>query len=140
MTATRTVVFVCAHGAAKSVIAAEYFRRLATERGLGVDATSAGTDPDPEIPPKVVAGLLDDGLDVRGHRPRRVTWEDLSSASHVVSFGCELEEIAPPGLPVERWDDIPAVSEDFTAARNLIVARLPRLLARWEGSPESAAG
>ena len=33
-----TVVFVCEHGAAKSVVAAAHFNRMARERGLAVRA------------------------------------------------------------------------------------------------------
>ena len=47
----RTVVFVCLHGAAKSLIAATLFQRLADERGLAVRSTFAGTEPDPAIQP-----------------------------------------------------------------------------------------
>jgi protein-tyrosine-phosphatase len=128
MTPARTVVFVCLHGSAKSLIAAEYFGRLAAERGLDVRATSAGMEPDAEIPPAVMTGLLKDGLDVRGCRPRRLDPEELARASRVVSFGCDLSRIAPPGLAVERWDDVPAVSGDFAVARDAIVAHLRRLV------------
>ena len=137
MKTPRTVVFVCLHGSAKSLIAAEYFGRLAAERGLDVHATSAGTEPDPDIPPHVTEELLRDGIDVRGRRPRLVTREDLAKASHVVSFGCDLSRVTPPATAVERWDDVPAVSADFAAARDAIVARLRRLLADWE-SPKRA--
>lgn len=44
-----TVLFVCLHGAAKSVIAASYFQRLAAERGVKVRAVFAGTEPEPEV-------------------------------------------------------------------------------------------
>lgn len=128
---TPTVVFVCLHGSAKSLIAAEYFGRLAAERGLDVRATSAGIEPDADIPLNVIAGLLQDGIDVRGRRPRHLTAEELARASHVVSFSCDLGKVAPPGLTVERWDDIPAVSADFDTARDVIVARLQRLLTEW---------
>ena len=137
MTATGTVVFVCLHGSAKSLIAAEYLARLAAERGLAVRATSAGVEPDAAIPPTVTQGLLEDGIDVRGRRPRQLTAEELAKASHVVYFGCDLGEVAPRGLTVERWDDIPAVSADFRVARDAIVAHLRRLLAEWE-SPKRA--
>lgn len=136
MTATGTVLFVCLHGSAKSLIAAEYCARLAAERGLDVRATSAGTEPDPGIPPRVIEGLLRDGIDVRGRRPRLATREDLATAAHVVSFGCDLE-IAPASLTIERWDDIPAVSANFDAARDAILARLRRLLADWESPRDS---
>ncbi len=128
MATTPRVLFVCLHGSAKSLIALEHFLRLAAERGVDVEAGAAGTEPDTELPPKVVQGLLGDGIDGRGRRPRQVTRADLESASRVVTFGCELGELAPPGLALERWDDVPAVSEDFKKARDAIVARLPQLL------------
>jgi arsenate reductase len=65
----RTVLFLCPHNAAKSVIAAAYFGRLAAERGVTLRASSAGTDPDPGVAPGVAAALLVEGIDVRGHRP-----------------------------------------------------------------------
>jgi arsenate reductase len=39
------VIFVCEHGAAKSVIAAAYFNKIATERGLPDRATYRGASP-----------------------------------------------------------------------------------------------
>ena len=38
------VLFVCLHGAAKSVIGAAHFRRLGAARGLAMDAVAAGTE------------------------------------------------------------------------------------------------
>lgn len=72
--------------------------------------------------------LHEDGIDVRGLHPHRVTPTDLERASRVVTFGCDLGDLAPPGLAIERWDDVPAVSEDSNKARDVIVAHLPRLL------------
>lgn len=129
-----TVVFVCLHGSAKSLIAAEHFRRLARQCGVDLEAVSGGVESDAEVPPKVIQGLLEDGIDVRGRRPRPVTGEALAKACHVVSFGCDLKGMLPPGLAVERWDDVPAVSDGFAVARDAIVARLPRLLAE-RGEP-----
>lgn len=126
--ATPHILFVCLHGSAKSLIAAEYFRRLAFERGTEAEARSAGTEPDADVPLKVVQGLLGDGIDVRGCRPHHLTRADLESATRVITFGCELGDLAPPGLALERWDDVPAVSENFTKARDAIIGRLPRLL------------
>ena len=131
------VVFVCLHGSAKSVIAAEQCQRLARERGLVVEAMATGVEPDAEIPLPVIRGLLAEGIDVRGRRPRRVSGDDLAAASRVVAFGCDLTGVAAPGVPIERWDDVPAVSEDFGAARDAIVAHLRRLLSDMEGEPGS---
>jgi protein-tyrosine-phosphatase len=122
------VAFVCLHGAAKSVLAAACFEQLAASRGVRVRAVSAGTVPDPEIAPAVLRALLDEGIDLRGKRPRHVTREALAGAAAVVSFGPDLSELVPPGRAVIRWDDVPALSEDFEAGRAAILARLPRLL------------
>jgi protein-tyrosine-phosphatase len=56
------VLFVCLHASAKSLIAAEYFNKLAAERRLPFRAISAGTEPDNAVPPHVVAGMRGDGL------------------------------------------------------------------------------
>ena len=122
-----TVLFVCLHGAAKSVLAAAEFERLARARGVAARAASAGTEPDPQIAPVVVARLLEEGIDLRGLRPRRVTRQDVAQASRVVSFGCDLGDLAPAGVEVERWDDVPAVSDDFDRARAAIRSRVARL-------------
>ena len=87
MEPTRRVLFVCLHGSGKSLIAAEYFRRLAAQRGLEIGARSAGIEPDLQIPRSVIKGLSKDSIDVRGRIPRRVAREDLANAWRVVSFG-----------------------------------------------------
>jgi protein-tyrosine-phosphatase len=120
------ILFVCLHGAAKSVVAAAHFRRLAAERGLAIDAVAAGTEPDPELGPGAVKGLAADGLTSTPARPRPVTLYDLESAARVVSFGCD---IAPPrGQRVDQWD-VPAVSDGYAAARERIVTNVERLVA-----------
>ena len=126
----RRVLFVCLHGAAKSVVAAAHFRRLAAARGLDVDAVSAGTEPDPTLTPAAVTGLASDGLAARPGRPRPLTRYDLDAATHVVSFGCDVDAGA---TPTERWDDVPAVSDGYEAARDRIVARVERLVAELAG-------
>jgi protein-tyrosine-phosphatase len=124
----RTVLFLCPHHAAKSVIAAAYCGRLAAERGVPLRATSAGTDPDPGVSPGVAGALLAEGIDVRAHRPRRVTATELTRASRVVSLGCNLGDLAPPGLAVESWDDVPSPSADLTGACAVLAAHVRRLV------------
>jgi hypothetical protein len=138
---TRKIVFVCLHGAAKSVVAAEHFKRLAADRGLAVDVRARGTEPDPELTPAAVAGLRADGFDVGAARPRLVTPGDLAGAWRVVEFGCDLTALAPAGAAIERWGDVPAVSEGYAAARDAMTARLHRLLAEGlqEGEPRKAS-
>jgi protein-tyrosine-phosphatase len=124
------VLFVCLHGAAKSVIAAAHFRRLARARGLAIGAAAAGTEPDPQLAPGAVKGLAEDGLKPAPPRPRPVTIHDLDSAARIVAFGCD---VAPAhGQRVEQWE-VPAVSEGYTAARDRIVANVERLVAELAG-------
>jgi protein-tyrosine-phosphatase len=119
------VLFVCLHGAAKSVVGAAHFRRLATARGLAVTAAAAGTEPDAELTPKAVKGLAGDGLVPAPGRPRPVTLYDLEAASRVVSFGCEVTP--KTGAVVDQWD-VPAISDGYEAARDRIVEKVERLV------------
>jgi protein-tyrosine-phosphatase len=119
------VLFVCLHGAAKSVIAAAHFRRLAAARGLAMDAAAAGTEPDPELARGAVAGLAGEGLSAAPRRPRPVTLHDLEHAARVVSFGCDV--VPAKGQPIDRWD-VPAVSDGYAAARDRIVEKVERLV------------
>jgi protein-tyrosine-phosphatase len=119
------VLFVCLHGAAKSVVAAAHFRRLAAARGLPMSAVAAGTEPDPQLAPGAVKGLAGDGLTPAPRRPRPVTLYDLESATRVVSFGCA---IAPGrGQRVDQWE-VPAVSDGYAPARDRIVTNVERLV------------
>lgn len=120
------VLFVCQHGAAKSVVAAAHFRRLAAARGLTVDAVAAGTEPDPELAAGAVKGLASEGLTAAPARPRPVTLHDLETAKRVVSFGCEITPAR--GQAVQQWD-VPAVSDGYSAARDRIVAKVEELVA-----------
>lgn len=128
MGAKRKVVFVCEHGAAKSVVAAALLQRLADEVGLEVEVLARGSAPDRDISPAAAAGLLAEGIDVRGSHPRRITRADLDSASTIVSFGPELSHLAPENARIERWEGIPAVDDGYEPARTAILARLHRLL------------
>ena len=110
------------------MIAAEHFNRLAHARGLALRAESLGVEPDAEVPPPVVAGLAVDGVDVRGYAPRKLTADGVACARHIVSFGCDLDATFSRRVRVERWDDLPMVSDGFQAARDAIVARVERLL------------
>jgi arsenate reductase (thioredoxin) len=132
MSTARSILFVCLHGAAKSVLAAADFRKLAAERGLALTADAAGTEPDPAIAPGVVAALRAEGVELGQTRPRRVTAADTARADRVVTFGCELGDATPAAVPVERWDDVPAVSENLPLARAAIRRHLDRLLDECE--------
>jgi protein-tyrosine-phosphatase len=129
MSTARTVVFVCEHGAAKSVIAAAYLARLAEAAGLEVRALARGTDPEPVLLPAAVAGLRAADVTPSPDEPRRPTPAELSSAATVVSFGPSLDDLVPASVPRLYWHGVPAVSDGFDAARDTIVTRVLSLLA-----------
>jgi protein-tyrosine-phosphatase len=126
---TKTILFLCPHSAAKSVLAAAYCQQLVDEQGLDIRATFAGTEPDEKISPAVAKLLRTEGLDLAGHIPRRVTREELAAAFHVVSLGCDLDNLLPPGKAIERWDDVPLASQNLIAARNSIRIHVEKLVA-----------
>jgi protein-tyrosine-phosphatase len=136
---TPTVVFVCEHGSAKSLVAASFFERLARERGLKARVLSRGTLPDPAVPEAVVRALGDDGFDVASFQPQALTEADLRGASRAVAIGVDISDLAArTGTSVARWDDIPPVSASYPAARAAIVSRVESLLRDLEkAGPEA---
>jgi len=122
------VLFVCEHGAAKSVIAAAYFNKLAAERGVELRAVAAGTSPDPQFNAATIAGLRADGFPPLSGRPRLVESEDALTAKRVITLGATLPAKFTSVRPTE-WNDTPAVSANYSAARDSIRARVEALLA-----------
>ena len=129
----RTVLFVCEHGSAKSVVAAAHFNRLAAERGLPLRAISRGTAPDEAMAPPAVAGLRADGLRPGDAVPAKLTQADLDGAARVVSF-CELPADLESRVVVERWE-VPPVSVDYPASRDAMLVRIEKLLAEIAAKP-----
>ena len=126
---TPTIVFVCEHGSAKSVVAAAHFNRLARERGLPYRAVSRGIKPDDAIAQGVRTGLALDGIDVTAWQPQAVTDKDLGQAAKVVSLATDLPTTKPfVKSKLVEWNDIPSVRKDYTAARSAIVERVMKLV------------
>jgi protein-tyrosine-phosphatase len=124
----KSIVFLCQHGAAKSILAAAYFQHLAAQRGLPFRAASAGLAPDPAIPSAVIALLQSEGLPIPAEMPRLATEVELSAATRVVSLGCALGGRVPPEALID-WSDVPPFSEDARAAQASIWAHVERLVA-----------
>ncbi len=121
------ILFVCEHGAAKSIVAATYFNKIAREMGLDLRAIARGTNPDDEFTPKAMTGLLEDGLMPTEPMPQKLSLADIESVQQVITF-CELPLEYKKIVAIERWDGVPAVSENFEKARDVIIARLNQLI------------
>ena len=130
--ATRpTVLFMCPHGAAKSVLASACStgsRRTRAQR----PRRAAGTEPSRRSR-RSSDHLEQQGYTVPVTKPRAVTKQDLQEADVVISMGCDLTGL--PGRPrrLEKWDDVPAPSEDLQGAdetiRRRVLALVEELLA-----------
>jgi arsenate reductase (thioredoxin) len=125
---TATVLFMCPHGAAKSVLASAYFERLAKERGLNVRVESAGTDPDSKVSPAVAAHLKRQGYPAPKSTPRKVMSKDFQSADVVISIGCDVSGLPEPRGKLVRWDEVPPLSDNFAMADEAIRKRVTELV------------
>jgi arsenate reductase (thioredoxin) len=123
-----TVLFLCPHGAAKSVLAAAYFNQLAQTLDLPLQADSAGTEPDPVVAPVVVDMMKREGINVSHRQPRHVTAEDLNTAHRIISLGCSPESLGVTPERVEQWLDIPLVSQNPDEARTIIRKHVEQLV------------
>jgi protein-tyrosine-phosphatase len=131
------VVFVCEHGAAKSVVASQYFNKLATERGLAARAIARGADPQAELSVSAVKGLTEDGLPPDPGAPRPLTASDVRSSARVVAFDCE-----QPGMKALRsmdvcWDDVPATGDEYARTRDRIRAHVEAMVEQMVAQSKS---
>jgi arsenate reductase (thioredoxin) len=113
------VLFLCPHGAAKSVMGAAYFQKLAADRGLPVEVDARGTEPDPAVSPAVAQLLRDQGYAVPVAAPKAVTAADTAAADIVVSMGCTLDGFPAPRRTLRHWD-VPGPGENLAASSDAI--------------------
>lgn len=125
---TPTILFLCPHHAAKSVMAAAYFNQLAQQKGLAITAISAGTDPSEAIMPAVAELLASEGLNVSGQTPRRVTPDELAQVQRIVSMGCTAEELGVAPERLTLWNDVPPASQNLLGTREALLAHINELL------------
>jgi arsenate reductase (thioredoxin) len=95
------VLFVCERNAGRSQMAACLAHHL-SEGWIAV--RSAGSHPDEQIDPVVVAAMAEVGLDVSTEFPKPLTDEVIRAADVVVTLGCG---DACPVYPGKRYQDWP---------------------------------
>ena len=121
------VVFVCEHGAAKSVIATAYFNKFAAERGLPFRATFRGTAPQDELSVRAVAGLKADGVAIPSGKPAAISDGDVAGATHIFAIGCTLPDKAQRSGKAADWSDVPD-DQGYAPMRDAIVRHVKQLL------------
>jgi arsenate reductase (thioredoxin) len=121
------ILFLCPHNAAKSVLAAAYAKKLAAQREFTIIVDTAGTEPSEQVSPLVVEFLKHQ--DMRFSTiPRKVKREDIAAATHIISMGCELNDLPLQGETVEQWDDVIPVSQNLEASWQQIKSKVQNLL------------
>jgi len=125
--ASPRIVFVCEHGAAKSVIATAYFNKLAAERGLPYRATFRGTAPQAELSQRTVDALRADGVIVPDGKPTAIADADVERATHIFAIGCSLPDNARRSGKAADWSDVPE-ERGYPAMRDAIVKHVVQLL------------
>ena len=134
----QAIVFVCEHGAAKSVIAAAYFNKLAAERGLRERAIYRGASPQAELSVATLKGLREDGLVLPIEKPSSISQSDVSAATHIFAIGCALPSHASSSGKSDNWTDVPEVSDGYAASRDAIKRHVEALIDRIQ-TPEMPA-
>jgi len=125
--AAPSVIFVCEHGAAKSVIATAYFNKLAAERGLPYRATFRGTTPQDDLSVRAVEGLKADGVAIPSGKPTAISEADVSGATHIFAIGCTLPTTAAKSGKASDWADVPG-DQGYAPMRDAIVRHVTALL------------
>lgn len=121
------VVFVCEHGAAKSVVATAYFNKLAAERNLPFRATFRGTSPQDDLSVRAVDGLKADGVAVPAGKPAAITSADVADSTHIFAIGCTLPDVARRSGKAADWSDVPD-DQGYGPMREGIVRHVKLLL------------
>lgn len=127
MAQEKKIIFVCEHGAAKSVIAASYFNKLAKERNLDYVAECRGTSPDSVVSAGTKAGLTNDKMFDPSTKPRKLLISDTVNVERIILFTTLPADINT-NVKIENWSNIQNVDADYEKRRNAIVKKITELL------------
>jgi protein-tyrosine-phosphatase len=122
-----TIIFVCEHGAAKSIVAAAYSNRIANESGIHLRARARGLEPELALSAAAVTGLLKDGLSPTELTPQKLLLAELETARRVVTF-CDLPDEYQGKAVFEYWENVAPVSEGYQRARDVIVSKIEGMM------------
>jgi arsenate reductase len=97
----KKVLFVCIHNSGRSQVAEAFFNKMANGKALAI---SAGTQPEAQINPTVIAAMREVNIDIGTQGPKLLTVEMLESADRVITMGCSVEEVCPASfVHTEDW-------------------------------------
>ena len=112
-------------------MAAAFFNKLADP--AKARALSAGTTPGDRVHPEVVAVMQEEGIDLSGARPQKLTSELAAEAQLLITMGCGDECPYVPGMRRDDWpleDPQGQPLDRVRAIRDEIRARVDALIAQ----------
>lgn len=127
----KLVLFACVHNAGRSQMAAAWFNRFADP--AVARAVSAGTAPGDRVHPEVVAAMREEGIDLAGAVPQRLSPDLAATASVLVTMGCGESCPVVPGVAREDWpleDPKGRTIEEVRAIRDAIASRVRSMVER----------
>ncbi|HLW54707.1 MAG TPA: hypothetical protein VKW06_17860 [Candidatus Angelobacter sp.] len=119
------MIFVCEHGAAKSVVAAAWFNKLASERHLRFHAVARGFTPQADLSQSAIAGLRRDGVTFPEDKPQALNAAEASRALRIVALD------PPPASAQSFHADffaVPAPKDGYERSRDAILERVKTIL------------
>lgn len=120
-TKPKQVVFVCEHGAGRSLIASRYFEQQAKQEGLKVNVLFKGLSPDPVLGEVPKQGLIKDGFTFKDEKPELLKENDLKRADLIVTLDCELPaQFSQYKSKHLKYTGIPSISDNYAVARDSI--------------------
>lgn len=96
-----TVIFACVHNAGRSQMAEAFFNKYAyTSKAAAI---SAGTKPERQVHPIIIAVMNEIGFDLSQNVPKKLTVNLLNTAQYLITMGCEEDCPYKPTLKIIEW-------------------------------------
>ena len=135
------VIFVCVGNSCRSQMAQGLFNRLASERGLELNADSAGTQPEGYVSQGAIEVMAERGIDISHHTSDRVDPQALVDYDYVITMGCDDRGLCPATFAGEArdWairDPLGHPLDVFRGVRDEIEGRVRELIEELSGNVE----
>jgi protein-tyrosine-phosphatase len=127
MSAKPVVLFLCIHNAGRSLAAQVLLDHYAGGR---IEVRSAGSEPDDQLNPSVVALLVERGLDPGREFPKPLTDELAQEADVIVTMGCGDTCPVYPGKRYLDWELEDPAGQSIDVVRPIVeeIDRRTRIL------------
>ena len=114
---TPTVLFLCVHNSGRSLAARVLLDHYAQGR---ITVESAGSEPDDQLNPSVVAVLVERGLDPTREFPKPLTDATARAADVIVTMGCGDTCPVYPGSLHQDWEIADPAGRSVSEVRPLV--------------------